>query len=115
MKRLIPFFAIALLAAPSLTKALSCDGAFPLLGLVGDQDTIVPASNLPGSFLVKGTYVEFTVDSTTFGVRDWTLTGAPSSLDITGCRRTVVFASKMPDHKGLTLTSGVTVQMNKES
>jgi len=115
MKRLIPFFAIALLAVPSLTKAVSCDGAFTLLGLVGDQDTIVPAGNLPGSFLVKGTYVEFTVDSATFGVRDWTLTGVPSSLDITGGRRTAVFASKMPDHKGLTLTSGVTVQMNKES
>jgi len=115
MKRLIPFVVIALLAAPSLTKAVSCDGGFTLLGLVGDQDTIVPAGNLPGSFLVKGTYVEFTVDSATFGVRDWTLTGAPSSLDITGGRRTAVFASKMPDHKGLTLTSGVTVQMNKES
>ena len=68
MKRLMLLIVIALSAVPSLTKAVSCDGAFTLLGLSGDQNTIVPASSVPGSFLVKGTFVEFTVDSATLGV-----------------------------------------------
>ena len=119
MKRFALLVLFALLTAPSLTQAASSagcvNGGFTLLGLAGDQNTVVPASSVPGSFLVKGRYVEFTVDSATFGVRDWTLTGAPSELDITGGRRTVVFASKTPDHKGLMLTSGITVKINKES
>lgn len=48
------------------------------------------------TFLVKGRYVEFTVDAGTFAVRGWTLTGAANDLDITGGRRTVVFAAKCP-------------------
>lgn len=84
-------------------------GAFTLLGLSGDQRATVPASSVPSSFLVKGKYVEFTVDAATFGVRDWTLSGAPNPLDITGGQRTVVFASKMPDHRGAVLNSDIRV------
>ena len=51
----------------------------------------MPASLVPSSFLVKGKYVEFTVDAATFGVRDWTLTGVPNPIDITGGKRTVVY------------------------
>jgi hypothetical protein len=116
MKKLILFIVLALCTMSSLTEAASsrgCEGGgFVLLGLAGDQDTTVPASSVPNTFLVKGRYVEFTVDAPTFGVRDWTLTGAPSELDITGGRRSPVFASKMPDHRGLTLTSGVRVKMD---
>jgi hypothetical protein len=119
MKKFVFLIVIALLTAPSFIQAASSkgcvDGGFTLLGLAGDQNTTVPASRVPASFLVKGRYIEFTVDSATFGVHDWTLTGAPSDLDLTGGRRTIVFASKMPDHKGLTLTSGVTVKNSKES
>src|SRR3954452_7251413 len=64
----------------------------------GDQATKVPASALGTSFLVKGKYIEFTVLSAGLGVRNWTFTGAPNPLDLTGGRRTVVFASKIPDH-----------------
>ena len=58
-----------------------------------------PAHHDPGqragtSFLAKGKYVEFTVSSATLGVRDWTLTGAANPGDITGGKRTAVFASK---------------------
>jgi len=60
---------------------------------------------------VVGRYVEFTIVSATFGVENWTLTGAPNPLDITGERRTQVMASKTPDHQGLTLTGGVDVQI----
>jgi hypothetical protein len=59
-----------------------------------DGITTIPASNLGAGFLVNGTYVEFTVVSASFGVQDWTLTGAPNPLDITGNSHTVVFDSK---------------------
>src|SRR5882762_12016224 len=90
-------------------------GGFSLLGLSGDQRTIVVASKVDRAFLVKGKYVEFTVDSDTLGVRDWTLTGVPNTLDITGGQRTVVFASKIPDHRGLALTGDVSVDSSRES
>jgi hypothetical protein len=93
-----------------------CDGGgWTLLGLSGKQEKIIPAGSVGRTFLVKGKYVEFTVDAATFGLRNWTLTGAPNELDITGGIRTMVFASKMPDHRGLALTSGVVLKMDKES
>jgi hypothetical protein len=75
----------------------------------------VPAGSFGATFLVRGTYVEFTVDSATFGVRNWTLTGAPNPLDITGGVRTPIFLSKLPDHRGLVLTSGIEIRSDKES
>jgi hypothetical protein len=97
-------------------SSAGCDGGgFSLLGLSGSRKAIVPASGLGSQFLVKGKYVEFLVDSSTFGVRDWTLTGAPNPLDLTGGARTVVFASKIPHHKGLALTSDVSVEIARES
>ena len=97
-------------------KSAGCDGGgFTLLGLSGDQDGTVPASLVPSSFLVKGKYVEFTVDAATFGVRDWTLTGVPNPIDITGGKRTVVYASKMPDHRGIVLNGDVEIDSSNES
>jgi hypothetical protein len=77
----------------------------------GDQKRTLSASTLGTSFLVKGRYVEFRVSSGSFGVRDWTLTGAPNPLDLTGGRRTVVFASKVPDHRGLSLTGDMSLEL----
>jgi hypothetical protein len=97
-------------------SSAGCDGGgFTVLGIFGNQRVTVPAGSVPSSFLVKGKYVEFTVDAATFGVRDWTFTGEPNPLDITGGRRTVVFASKIPDHRGLVLNSGVTIDSSAES
>jgi hypothetical protein len=90
-------------------------GGFSLLGLSGDRRAIIPASKVGDAFLVKGRYIEFTVDSDTFGVRDWTFTGVPNKLDITDARRTVVFAAKIPDHRGLSLTSDISVRSDRES
>ena len=54
-----------------------CDGGgFTLLGFLGNQRGAIPIGSVPSSSLVKGKYVEFTVDAASFGVRDWTLTGA---------------------------------------
>ena len=110
---------IAAFAPHSASAASSdgCDGGgFALLGLSGDQkNTKVAVTSLPSTFLVKGKYVEFTVDAATFGLYNWTLTGATNPLDITGGKRTVVFSSKLPDHRGLVLTSEVTVDSSDES
>jgi hypothetical protein len=78
----------------------------------GAVATTIAADSLGPSFLVAGRYVEFTVVSTTLGVENWTLTGAPNALDITGGRRTVVMASKTPDHQGLSLTGAIDVQIS---
>jgi hypothetical protein len=97
-------------------SSAGCDGGgFSLLGLSGKQKTLVAAGRVGNNFLVKGKYVEFSVDASTFGVRDWTLTGLPNPLDITGGRRIIVFADKIPDHRGLALTGDVSVDINKES
>jgi hypothetical protein len=77
---------------------------------VGDGDTTIPASNLGATFFVDGRYNEFFIVSSTFGIRDWAFTGAPNPLDITGGRRTPVWAEKTPDHRGLVLTGAVTVE-----
>jgi len=110
---LAPPIAVPLNAASSA----GCEGGgFVITGLNDggtvstDGITTIPASNLGAGFLVNGTYVEFTVVSASFGVQDWTLTGAPNPLDITGNSHTVVFDSKTPDHRGLVLTSDVTVE-----
>jgi len=89
-------------------------GGFTVLGLSGDQTTTVAAAAVPTTFLVKGKYVEFTVVADSFGILNYTFTGAPNALDMTGGRRTIAFASKTPDHRGLTLTSGVSVALNGE-
>jgi hypothetical protein len=78
----------------------------------GALDTSIPAARLGPAFLVRGRYIEFTVVSASFGVNAFTFTGAPNPLDMTGGRRTVAFASKTPDHRGLVLTSAVGVEID---
>ena len=76
-----------------------------------DLRTTIAANRLGTSFLVKGKYVEFTVTSASLGVTNWTLTGAANAADITGGKRTVVFASKTPNLRGATLTSGMEIRL----
>src|SRR5437879_809538 len=80
MARRVPFIPVAAAAlcvgvvtlSPSVAVAASsasCDGGgFSLLGLSGDQRTVVGASSVGSTFVVKGKYVEFTVESDTFGI-----------------------------------------------
>jgi hypothetical protein len=79
----------------------------------GDQETVIPAAQLGSGFLVRGRYAEFEVVSATFGVRNQALTGAPNPLDITGGVRTVAFARKTPDHRGLRLTGNMEVEIRE--
>lgn len=111
---------VALCALAPVANAASskgCEGGgFTLLTPTGaqvvpGQRTTVPAGALGAEFTVRGRYVTFTVDSATFGIRNYTLTGAPNPLDITGGVPTVVFASKMPDHRGLVLTGDAQVRV----
>ncbi|MGG5258125.1 hypothetical protein [Phycicoccus avicenniae] len=76
--------------------------------------TTVPAAALGARFAVRGKYTQFDVRAADFAVLDQAFTGAANELDITGGRFTPVFASKVPDHRGLTLTSGVSVELDDE-
>src|SRR4051812_37489638 len=74
------FYIVTLVALGFMTLAIhgslaaasaGCDGGgFSLLGLSGSVRGAIPANVVPNTFLVKGKYVEFTVDAATFGVRD---------------------------------------------
>jgi len=98
-------------------SSAGCEGGGFVIRGLNDRSTIgsdgkvtIPADNLGPSLVIDGRYVEFAVVSETFAVEDWTLTGEPNPLDITGNRRTIVFDSKTPDHRGLILTGDVTVE-----
>ena len=95
--------------------AEGCEGGgfsivLPGGAIVDGAATTVPAASLGTSFLVKGKYIEFEVVASTFGVVNYLFTGAPNALDITGGMRTVVFARKTPDHRGLALTGPLNVE-----
>jgi hypothetical protein len=83
--------------------------------VAGEVETSVPAASLGSSVLVRGRYVEFEVSASTFEVRNYAFTGAPNPLDITGGVRTVVFSRKTPDHRGLTLTQAMEVELKEEN
>jgi hypothetical protein len=117
---------VAALLAPTTASAASskgCDGGGFTLRLA-DGSSIAPgfkgsvaASRLPAGTRVQvvGKYVTFAVDPVTFGVYDYAFTGASNPLDQTGGRRIVLYAGKVPDHRGLTLTAGATLETDKEN
>jgi len=108
--------ALAGLASAGPAAAASSNGCagngFSVLGLSGKKDVGIPGSKVPAKFLVAGKYVEFTVVASTLGIENYTFTGAASPLDLTGGRRTVVFASKTPDHRGLSLKGELRVKLS---
>jgi hypothetical protein len=103
----------------------SCtNGAFRLVNLVsgttvaaGEVDRVINPSSLGGRnarFGVRGRYISFDIRLSDWAVFDYAFTGAANAEDITGGVRTPVFASKIPDHRGATLTSGVEVRLRDE-
>jgi hypothetical protein len=66
-------------------------------------------------FGVRGRYISFDVSLSGFAIFEYAFTGAANPLDMTGGRRTPVFASKVPNHRGLTLTSGISAQLREEN
>jgi hypothetical protein len=107
-----------LLSAKSAFAADSagCEGGgFTVLGKSGSQTASIAPGSVASVFRVQGRYVQFDVDAATFGVLNYTMTGAPNALDITGGRATPVFESKMPDHRGLVLNSSVSVELSSSA
>lgn len=89
-------------------------GAVVASARTGEVDRTIPSAALGSRFQVRGRYNTFTVRASDFALFDYAFTGAPNELDITGGRRTPVWQSKIPNHRGLTLTSGVTVDLDEE-
>ncbi len=119
---LVPLLAVAQPAQAASSKGCT-NGGYELVSgtrvvasaRTGEVDTTIPAATLGAQFLVRGRYNTFLVDAATFGIRDYAFTGAANPLDMTGGRRTPVWASKSPDHRGLRLTSGITVELKEET
>lgn len=107
--------------ALSAQQAMAADsagcenGGFTVLGKSGAQTATVGAGSVGSVFRVQGRYVQFDVDAASFGVLNYTMTGAANKLDITGGKSTPVFESKMPDHRGLVLDSGVGVELSSSA
>lgn len=76
--------------------------------------TTIPAASLGERFTVRGTHQQFTVRASDFAVFDHLFTGAANRERMVTAP-TVVWASKVPDHRGLALTSAITVQLDRES
>ncbi|WP_100501755.1 hypothetical protein [Geodermatophilus chilensis] len=87
-----------------------------VLARAGDRETVttVPAADLGDRVLVQGRYNQYAVRTSDFALFDYAFTGAPNRLDMTGGRFTPVFAGKVPDHRGLTLTGALTVTLEEE-
>lgn len=77
--------------------------------------TTIPAAKFGDKFAVRGRYAQFEVRAKDFAVFNQAFTGAANPLDMTGGRFTPVFASKIPDHRGLTLTSAISVELRDDS
>ncbi len=76
--------------------------------------TTIPAARFGDRFAVRGRYTQFEVRSVDFAVFDQSFTGAANELDLTGGRFTPVYASKIPDHRGLSLSSAISVELKEE-
>ncbi|KRF26306.1 hypothetical protein [Phycicoccus sp. Soil803] len=63
---------------------------------------------------MRGRDTRFDVRSSDFAVLNQAFTGAANELDLTGGRFTPVHASKVPDYRGLRLSSGVAVALKEE-
>jgi hypothetical protein len=122
-----PLVAMGAAAPAQAKKGGACDGtAWTVVNLAtgavvarGGEDielerTVSAAALGTGSFGVRGRYISYDVRLTDFAVLNYAFTGAANEEDITGGRRTPVFASKVPQHRGLALSSGVTISLDDE-
>lgn len=109
-------FALALTSLALATPAHSasskgCEGGgFTALGHSPDFSGSVAAP--AGRFRVQGRYTQFDVSPSDFAVFGQAFTGAPNELDQTGGHFIEIYASKVPDHRGLKLTSPINVEIS---
>jgi hypothetical protein len=94
-------------AQTALASKSNLCGIYQVLGESGSSpfDGTVPAP--PDTFRVQGTYTQFDVRPSDFAIFNYAFTGAANEQDITGGRFTPVYESKIPDHRGLVLTSDI--------
>ena len=122
---LIPLATVSALAVDPVSAASSdaCEGGgYRLVNLTtgrvvasGEVGAAIAAANFgSGRFGVRGRYNQFDVSLSDFAIFDYVFTGAANPEDMTGLRRTPVFASKIPNHRGLALTGAVTVDLEEE-
>lgn len=119
MKLAIGFTALVLAFGgqqASAADSAGCEGGgFSVLGKTGSQNVVVSTNTVSTTFRVQGKYVQFDVDAASFGVRNYAFTGAANALDITGGLATPVFESKLPDHRGLALTTNISVELSSSA
>jgi len=95
--------------------ATGCEGGgFTVLGRSGAQDTSVPAASLGSVFRVQGKYVQFDVDAATLGISNYAFLPTNNALDMTNGVLTPVYATKTPDHRGLSLTSDLLLALKDD-
>lgn len=114
---LLATLSFALIGASAVTspahaaKSDGCaGGGFTALGKsAGFSGTVAAPS---GRFRVQGKYQQFDIDPADFAVYDQAFTGAANPSDQTGGRFTPIYASRVPDHRGLTLTSAISLSID---
>ena len=73
------------------------------------------AASLGSSFTVRGRYVQFEVDSATFGIRNYKFLASNAPGTQTAGGDAPVFASKIPDLRGARLQSAAEVELKEEN
>jgi hypothetical protein len=80
----------------------------------GDREVRIAAGTFGSTMTVRGRYVQFQVDTATFGIRDYRFlaSNAPGTQTVGG--DAPVFESKIPDHRGLVLAGPISVEIKDE-
>jgi hypothetical protein len=87
-------------------------GAQPVIQ--GDREVQIPAGTFGASITIRGRYVQFQVDTATFGIRDYRFLASNAPGTQTAGGDAPVFAAKLPDHRGLVLAGPITVELKDE-
>jgi hypothetical protein len=108
----VTLFGYGALSSPAhAAKSAGCaGGGFRVLG---QGPVFTGAVTAPAKrFHVQGKYTQFDVRSSDFAVFDQAFTGAANPEDQTGGRFTPIYASRVPKHRGLVLTSKIRLQLD---
>src|SRR5262245_48925170 len=110
--------------AEAASSDFCVDGGYSLVNLStgavvasGEVDDVtVPASAFAGSdrFGVRGTYNQFDVRLADFALFDYSFLPTDNEGDMTNGVVTPVWESKIPDHRGAVLSSGLSVEIGEE-
>jgi len=116
--------AVGALAVPLLVHSITLESASAASSkgcvgggyrVLGKRGAFVGTVAAPTTrFVVQGRYTRFAVRPSDFAVLNQAFTGAPNVLDQTGGRFTNIYASKVPRHRGLRLTSRISISMENE-